>query len=446
MQEENKMGTMPINKLIINVSLPIMISMLVQALYNIVDSIFVANYANEGFTAVSLAFPVQSLMISLAVGTGVGINSLLSRRLGEKRFDDANKAAVNGIFLSFVSWAVFAVAGFIISRRFFALFTKDTAVIDYGTDYLTICTVFSIGAFMQVTLERLLQATGKSIFSMFTQGIGAVVNLILDPILIFGLFGLPSFGVKGAAVATVIGQMTAAMAGIIFNLKKNKEISISMKGFRPDRVIITDIYRVGVPSIVMQSITSVMTAILNKILGNDTAISVMGAYFKIQSFVFMPIFGLTNGMVPIIGYNFGAGYKERIYKAIRSGLFISVSIMLIGTLAFLLLPGQLLRIFDADDALMNMGIPALRILGSSFVIAGVCIVVSSAFQAIGCGFFSLVISVTRQIVFLIPMALILRIISGIDAVWWSFPISDVFSLIAALALYRYARKKYIENI
>lgn len=446
MQQENKMGTMPVNKLLMNVSLPIMISMLVQALYNIVDSIFVANYANEGFTAISLAFPVQSLMISISVGTGVGINSLLSRRLGEKRFDDANKAAVNGIFLSLVSWFVFAIAGFIISRRFFALFTKDSAVINYGTEYLTICTVFSIGMFMQVTLERLLQSTGKSIYSMFTQGIGAVINIILDPVLIFGLFGLPQLGVKGAAVATVIGQITAAFTGIIFNVKKNREISISMKGFHPDKAIITDIYRVGIPSIIMQSITSVMTAIVNKILGNDTAISVMGAYFKIQSFVFMPIFGLTNGMVPIIGYNFGAKKKERIYKTIHSGLFVAISIMLIGTLTFLLLPQYLLRIFDADEALMTMGIPALRILGASFVIAGICIVISSTFQAIGCGFFSLTISLTRQLVFLVPTALIFKILFGTEAVWWSFPISDIFSLIVTLLLYKYAKKKYIENV
>lgn len=446
MQQENKMGTMPINKLLINISLPIMISMLVQALYNIVDSIFVANYAQAGFTAVSLAFPVQSLMISLAVGTGVGINSLLSRRLGEKRFDDANKAAVNGIFLSLVSALAFAVAGFIISRRFFALFTKDPDVIAFGTDYLTICTVFSIGMFLQVTLERLLQATGKSIFSMFTQGIGAVINLILDPILIFGLFGMPQLGVKGAAVATVAGQIIAAVMGIIFNISKNKEISISMKGFRPDKNIIIDIYRVGIPSIIMQSITSVMTAIINKILDNDTAISVMGAYFKIQSFVFMPIFGLTNGMVPIIGYNFGAKKKERIYKTIHSALFISVSIMLIGTLTFLCLPKYLLKIFDAGDELMAMGIPALKILGSSFVIAGVCIVISSTFQAIGCGLFSLIISLTRQLIFLVPIAFIFKIIFGTDAVWLSFPISDIFSLIVTLMLYKYAKKKYIEPI
>lgn len=446
MRQENKMGVMPINKLLINMSLPIMISMLVQAMYNIVDSIFVAKYSSAGFTAVSLAFPVQSLMISIAVGTGVGINSLLSRRLGEKRFDQANKAAANGIFLAIVSALVFAVLGFFISKKFFAVFTQDSQVIEYGSDYLMICTVFSLGVFMQVTFERLLQATGNSIYSMYTQGAGAITNIILDPILIFGYFGFPSLGVAGAAIATITGQIVSMVMGIVFNITKNKEISISMKKFRPDLSIIADIYRVGAPSIVMQSIVSIMTALVNKILANDTAISVMGAYFKIQSFVFMPVFGLTNGMIPIVGYNFGAMKKDRIYKTIRSSLCISTSIMLIGTLIFLIFPPLLLKIFSADDALMTMGTPALRIMGSCFIIAGICIVISSAFQAIGRGLFSLIISLTRQLIILVPCVLALKLLFGLSAVWWAFPISDIISLIITLFLYRYAKKNYIEKI
>ncbi|MCH5185911.1 MAG: MATE family efflux transporter [Oscillospiraceae bacterium] len=445
-QKENKMGTMPVNKLLMSVSLPIMISMLVQALYNIVDSIFVAKYSPAGFTAISLAFPAQSLMISLAVGTGVGINSLLSRRLGEKRFDEANKAATNGIFLSFLSSLLFAVLGFVFSYKFFSTFTKDTEVINYGTEYLTICTVLSIGVFMQVTLERLLQATGNSLFSMFTQGAGAVMNIIFDPILIFGYLGFPEMGIKGAAIATVCGQIFAAVLGVVFNIKKNKEISLSFKGFRPSAGIIADIYRVGVPSIIMQSIVSVMTALVNKILDNDTAVSVMGAYFKIQSFIFMPIFGLTNGMVPIVGYNFGAKKKDRIYKTIHSSLFISMSVMAVGTLVFLFLPGILLKIFSADDALMKMGVPALRIMGMCFVTAGVCIVISSSFQAIGCGMYSLIISLVRQLIFLVPIVFVMKILFGLGAVWWAFPISDIISLIITLLLYANVKKKYIEPI
>ncbi len=446
MQKENKMGTMPINRLLMNVSLPIMISMLVQAMYNIVDSIFVSNYSQAGFTAVSLAFPVQSLMISLSVGTGVGINSLLSRRLGEKRFDQANKAATNGIFLSVISAVVFAIVGFVISHKFFAIFTDDAEVINYGSDYLMVCTVFSIGVFMQVTLERLLQATGKSIYSMLTQGTGAIINIILDPILIFGYFGCPSFGVKGAAIATVTGQIAAMLLAVVFNVTKNKEISISMKGFRLDAEIIKDIYRIGVPSIIMQSIVSVMTAIVNRILKDDTAISVMGAYFKIQSFVFMPVFGLTNGMVPIVGYNFGAGKKDRIYKTIRSSLCISTAIMAVGTSVFLILPGQLLKIFNANDALLSMGVPALRILGASFVISGVCIVIQSTFQALGQGLFSLTISVTRQLIFLVPIAFALRMIFGLSAVWFAFPISDISALLITLFLFARVKKNCIEKI
>jgi len=420
--------------------------MLVQAMYNIVDSIFVAKYSAAGFTAVSLAFPVQSLMVSVSVGTGVGINSLLSRRLGEKRFDEADKAAQNGIFLSVLSALFFAIAGFIISKKFFAVFTDDPDVITFGSDYLMICTVFSIGVFMQITLERLLQATGNSIYSMYTQGVGAIINIILDPIFIFGYFGVPEMGVKGAAVATVIGQITAAIIALFLNIKKNKEISVSMKGFRPDLKSIKDIYSVGVPSIIMQSIVSVMTALMNKILGNDTAISVMGAYFKIQSFIFMPVFGLTNGMIPIVGYNFGARKKDRLFGTVKLSIIISTSIMIIGTILFLVIPRYMLKIFNADESLMNMGVPALRIMGLGFATAGICIVISSVFQAINCGMYSLTISVTRQLIFLIPLAFVIKLLFGLSFIWFAFPISDMVSLILTLVLYKKAKTKYLDTL
>lgn len=435
-RKENKMGVMPVNKLLITMSWPIMVSMLVQALYNIVDSIFVGMYNPNALTAVSLAFPVQSLMIAFSVGTAVGINSLLARRLGEKHFDDANAAAANGLFIAFISSVAFAVLGAIFSGVFVSAFTQNQEVIVMGKQYLVICTVFSMGMFLQVTAERLLQATGQTIYNMVTQMTGAIVNIILDPILIFGLLGFPEMGIVGAAVATVIGQFVGMGLALFLNYKKNHEISIKFKGFKPNGRIIGDIYKVGFPSIIMQSITSVMTVGMNKILGSDNAITVFGIYFKLQSFIFMPVFGLSNGMVPIVGYNFGAKKKERIINTIKMAVILSVSIMFIGMVIFLIFSKQLLLMFGAADEVVTMGIPALRILSLAFCFAGVGIMISSVFQAIGNGVLSLLMSLVRQLIVILPVAFILNIIFGVNAVWYAFIIAEGVSLVFGLSLYK----------
>ena len=358
---ENKMGVMPIDRLLISMSLPMMISMLVQALYNIVDSIFVSRISEHALRAVSLAFPIQSLMIAVSVGTAVGINAFLSKTLGEREFEKANTIAANGIFVELLSYAVFALVGIFASGPFFASQTAIAKVQEYGTTYLTICCTAGIGIFMQVTFERLLQSTGRTFYAMITQGVGAVINLIMDPILIFGYFGIKPMGVAGAAAATVLGQIAAAVLAIVFNLKVNKEIHISFRGFRPDRKLIGGIYRVGIPSIIMQAIGSVMTYGMNLILeAFGTAQTVFGIYFKLQSFIFMPVFGLNSGMVPIIAYNFGAGSRERVVRTMKSSIKYAVGIMLVGLAVMELFPAQLIGLFDAEGAtdLLEIGIPA----------------------------------------------------------------------------------------
>ena len=444
-RRENRMGTMPVGKLLVTMSLPIMISMLIQALYNIVDSIFVAQIGENALTAVSLAFPVQNLIIAVGIGTGIGINSLLSRRLGERRFDDANAAAENGILLSLCNWLVFAIFGGLFSEAFFRAFTDNPEIISMGTDYLTVCTVFSFGCFMQFACERILQATGITIYNMITQATGAIINIILDPIMIFGLFGFPRLGVKGAAVATVIGQIVAMLMGLWFNAKKNREIHMDFRHFRPNGRIIGEIYKVGVPSIVMQSIGTVMTIGMNKILiaFSETAVAVFGVYFKLQSFVFMPIFGLTNGLVPIVAYNYGARKRHRITGSIRHALVYALSIMALGTLLFQLLPAPLLRLFKASDALLAIGVPALRIISISFLGAGVGIVLSSVFQAMGNGVLSLTMSVARQLAVLLPVAWLMARFVGLDAVWAAFPVSEYVSVTIALFMYRYVYHNHI---
>ena len=341
---ENKMGIMPVPKLLITMSLPMIISMLVQALYNIVDSIFVAQINEEALTAVSLTFPIQNLMIAIAAGTGVGINALLSRNLGERKFEDADIIAKNGIFLALLSYVVFAILGGAGAHLFFTIQTKDALIVKYGTEYMQIVTIFSIGCFMQIAFERLLQSTGKTIYNMVTQGLGAIINIVLDPIFIFGYFGMPRMGVAGAAIATVTGQIIAAILGLFFNCKYNKEIHIDMRGFRPNKAAIANIYKIGVPSIIMQAIGSVMTFGMNKILlmFSSTAAAVFGVYFKLQSFVFMPVFGLTNGLIPIVAYNYGARNKKRIMQTLKLGIGIAVGIMSIGFLLFQLIPDTLL--------------------------------------------------------------------------------------------------------
>ena len=428
-RQENKMGVMPIDRLLITMSLPMMISMLVQALYNIVDSIFVSQITEHALRAVSLAFPIQSLMIAVSVGTAVGINAFLSKTLGQKQYDKANIIAVNGIFIEVVSAVLFALVGLFVSRPFFMSQTDIRQVQQYGTTYLTICCCAGVGIFLQTSFERILQSTGKTIYTMITQGTGAVVNLILDPILIFGYFGLPKMGVAGAATATVIGQIVAALLAIVFNLKFNKEIRLSFKGFRPELHLIGQIYKVGAPSIVVQAIGSVMTYGMNLILAAfGAAQTVFGVYFKLQSFVFMPIFGLNNGMVPIIAYNYGAGYRERVIQTVKSSIKFAVFIMLAGLLVMQLFPAQLLGFFNATEELLVIGVPALRTICLSFCFAGYCIVVGSVFQALGNGVYSMVVSIARQLCVLLPVAYLLSLSGNVNLIWWAFPIAELMSL------------------
>ena len=447
-QQENKMGVMPINRLLITMSLPMVISMLVQALYNVVDSMFVAMIGEDALTAVSLAFPIQSLMIAVSTGTGVGINALLSRSLGEKNFKEANRAANNGVFLGILSYLAFALFGIFFSRIFFETQTNDAQIIQYGTEYLMICTIFSLGIFMQITFERLMQSTGRTIYNMITQGTGAVINIVLDPILIFGLLGFPKMGVAGAAAATVIGQTVSMLMSFYFNEKKNVEIKLRVREFRPNAKTIRNIYAVGFPSIIMQSISSVMTFGVNKILlmFSSTAVSVFGVYFKLQSFIFMPIFGLNNGMVPIVAYNYGARNKKRIMDTVKLSTILAVGIMLVGVFIFEVFPEQLLKLFNASEQMMQIGVPALRIISLSFVFAGVSITVVSVFQALGNGIYSLIISIVRQLVIILPVAYLFAKMIGLDAVWFAFPISEIASILMALLMFRHMYRQKLADL
>ncbi|MCI7149652.1 MULTISPECIES: MATE family efflux transporter [Lachnospiraceae] len=443
--KENKMGVMPIPKLLFTMSLPIILSMLVQALYNIVDSMFVARLNENALTAVSLTFPIQNLIIAVASGTGVGINSLLSRNLGEKNYEAADRAASNGLFLGFMSSLAFAVLGGLCSGVFFHIQTTDLQIVRYGTQYMRIITICSIGIFLQVTCERLLQATGKTFYAMITQGTGAIINIILDPILIFGLFGFPRLEVAGAAVATIIGQMIAAAMALLFNITKNKDIHIHLKGFRPNRTVILNIYTVGIPSIIMMSIGSVMTFGMNKILlmFSSTAAAVFGVYFKLQSFIFMPIFGLNNGMIPIIAFNYGARQKKRILHTIWLSICTAVTIMLFGLVLFQCFPDVMLRMFDASDRMLEIGIPALRIISLSFIFAGFCIVSGSVFQALGNGMYSLIVSVARQLCVILPVAYLFARLFGLNQVWWAIPIAELVSVVLSAW---FLRRIYLQKV
>ena len=447
-RRENIMGTQPINRLLPSMAFPIMLSMLVQALYNVVDSVFVSMVSENALTSVSLAFPVQNLMIAVSVGTAVGINALLSRRLGEKNFEAANKVAENGIFVTVLSWAVFAVFGAACSGLFMGAFTQNAEILAGGTDYMWIVTVFSLGLFMSVTMERVLQVTGKTVYQMIRQMTGAVVNIILDPVFIFGWLGLPAMGVAGAAWATAIGQFCGMAVGIGINHVKNHEVRLNFRRFRPDWHSIKGIYQVGLPSIIMQSIGSVMTFGMNKILiaFTETAVSVFGVYFKLQSFVFMPVFGVTNALVPIVGYNYGARSSQRIQQATRLSLLMTTAIMALGTVIFQVAPGPLLSLFSASDTMLSIGIPALRIISVSFCFAGVAIVFSSVFQALGDGMLSLVMSAVRQLLLLLPCAFVLAKLGGLDAVWFSFLIAEVASVTLAVVFYRSLYNKKIRHI
>ncbi len=450
-QTENKMGTMPVSKLLFTMSLPMMISMLVQALYNIIDSIFVAQISEAALTAVSLAFPIQNLMIAVSAGTCVGVNALLSRSLGEGRRDLANLAAVNGVFLAFVSYAVFAIMGLTLSRFYFSSQTSNPEIIELGVQYMIICTVLGFGIFGEMMFERIIQSTGRTIYNMYSQGTGAILNIIFDPILIFGLFGAPKMGIRGAALATVFGQIVAMLMSLLFNMKRNPDISMSFKGFHPHGATIRTIYTVGVPSTIMQSIGSLMLLGMNRILigFSETAVSVVGVYFKLQSFIFMPIFGLNNGMIPIIAYNFGAKNKKRIMDTIKLSVISAVSIMLIGLVAFQLFPRQLLLLFNASDHMLEIGIPALKIISLSFLFAGYCIIVGSVFQALGNGVYSLIVSIIRQLIGILPLAFLFAVLFGLNAVWFSFPLAELlsvtFSTILFIRIYKLKVKPLSKN-
>lgn len=445
---ENKMGIMPVGKLLITMSLPMMISMVVQALYNIVDSVFVSRVSEDALTAVSMAFPLQALCIALGAGMGVGVNALLSKSLGAKDNDMVNKSALNGLFMTFVSYLVLLVIGIFAVKPFYMIQTDSADIIQYGTDYLSVICCFSFGMFFQFTFERLLQSTGRTFQTMITQTVGAVTNIILDPIFIFGYFGVPAFGVKGAAIATVIGQIIAAVLALIMNIKVNTDIDFSLKGFKPDIKIIGMIYKVGLPSIIMQSIGSVMVFCLNKILivFSSTAVAVFGVYFKLQSFVFMPVFGLNNGLIPIMAYNYGAKKKDRMIKTIKCGLLIAFSIMSVGMVVFELFPDAILALFEASDNMLAMGKVALRTIAIHFPIAAICIVLGSAFQALGNAIYSMFVSIARQLVVLIPVAYALSKLGNVNYVWWCFPIAEIMSLTITVIFFIKLKREVIDKI
>ena len=451
MQEENKLGTMPISKLIWNMSLPIIVSMLVQALYNIVDSVFVSRICEQALTAVSLAFPAQNLMIGLATGTAVGVNALMGRALGARDGKRANHVAINGVFLALVGFVVCAVLAICFARSFFTAQTDIGYIIDNGTTYLLICCCASLGLFGEVMFERLLQGTGRSILSMYTQGLGAIVNIILDPIFIFVL----DMGVAGAAIATVIGQFCACIFALILNLRKNHDIHLQFKGFRPHWKVIGQIYAIGLPSVVMVAIGSVMTFCMNKILiayhsAKETAATAFGIYFKLNSFIFMPIFGLNNGVVPIVAYNYGAQHRRRMTETIKRSTIYASCIMVFGMAIFWAIPGTLLKIFDATDTMLAVGIPALRIISLSFCMAGACIALGSSFQALGKSVYSMIVSIIRQLVFLVPIAYVLarygQSIGNDDLVWWSYPIAEIASMSVTLLFFRHIYRTLISKI
>lgn len=447
---ENKMGTMPIGKLLFNMSLPMMISMLVQALYNIVDSIFVAKLSENALTAVSLAFPLQTLLIAVGTGTGVGMNALLSKSLGEKNFKKANATASNAAVLYFFSYLVFFILGFTIVRPFYASQIGNAAqeIMELGIEYLSTVMIFSFGLLAQVFFERLLTSTGRTIFSMISQLTGAITNIILDPILIFGLLGAPKMGVTGAAVATVIGQCVAALVAGFCNHRYNHDVKLKFHGFRLDFHIIGTIYAVGIPTIIMQSIGSVMTYCMNRILieFSSTATAVFGVYFKLQSFFFMPVFGLNNGITPIIAYNYGAGQRKRMLKTIKLSMLVAFCLTFIGFLCFEGIPQILLGMFNASDELLTIGVPALRIIGIHYLIAWFCIIAGTVFQALGKAVFSMIVSIMRQLFVLVPAAYILASIGGLHAVWWSFPIAEIISLIVSVAFLVVINRTIIQKI
>ena len=444
--QENKMGVMPVRRLLITMALPMMISMLVQALYNVVDSIFVAQISESALTAVSLVFPFQNLMISIGVGTAVGVNALLSRSLGEKNFALADQTAENGVFLSLLSYLAVLVLSLTLAQPFMAIQIDDPEIISYGVSYLRLVGGLSVGMFAAIMLERLLQSTGRTFYTMITQGLGAVINIVLDPLMIFGIGPFPEMGVAGAALATVIGQCVGAVLALYYNIRHNPEIHPRLRGFRPNGAVIRRIYAVGVPSILLSSIGSVMTFGMNQILTSctSTATAVFGIYFKVQSFAFMPIFGLNNGMVPIVSYNLGAQKKKRLVGTVKFAFLLALCIMIAGFLVFQLLPAPILRLFDASDTMLSIGVPALRIISISFLLASGSIISISTLQALGKGVQSMMISFTRQLIVLLPVAWLLSLRGTLESIWWAFPIAEVVTLALSVFLLAHAYRTLVK--
>ena len=445
---ENKMGTMPINRLLLNLSIPMMLSMMVQGLYNVVDSIFVSRICEDAFTAVSLAFPIQTLIIALGVGTGIGVNALLSKTLGEKNFSKVNVIAMNAIFIAFIHIAIFLVIGAFFVQPFYIKQTSDAVIIAYGVQYLRIICLGATGIFMQLTMERLLQATGNTIYAMISQMAGAFTNLILDPVLIFGLFGAPKMGVAGAAIATITGQGVAAALAFLFNIQKNTEIHFDFHRFYPSLSVLKEIYVVAIPSIIMQSISSVMTFGMNQILitFSSTATAVFGMYYKVQSFVFMPVFGLTHGVAPIVAYNYGAQKRKRMLETIRLSLSYAMVIMIVGMIVLLSIPDKICMLFDASPEMMRMGIPALRIISVHFPLAAVGIILGIVFQALGNSWYSMIISIGRQVVILLPVAYLLSLTGELNFVWFCFPIAEFIALLLNIFFYIRINRKVISKV
>lgn len=446
--EENKMGVMPVGKLIVTMSLPIMLSMLVQALYNVVDSIFVAMISENALTAVSMAFPIQNLMVAVGSGTAVGMNALLSRSLGAKNYEKVNKIAENAVLLMIVSYLLFLLIGVAAIEPFYRSQTDIEEIVSGGKQYLVICCCLSFGIFMQLTFERMLQATGRTIYTMFTQGTGALINLVLDPVLIFGLGPFPRMGVAGAAAATVIGQIFSGLLAIGLNHTRNTDVRIQMKGFRPDFDLIRQIYIIGIPSIIMIAIGSVMNYGMNRILigFTATATAVFGVYFKLQSFIFMPVFGMNNGIIPIIAFNYGAGNRERVVQTIKRSICYGTVIMLVGFAVFQAIPDRLLLLFSASETMLEIGVPALRIISIGFILAGFSVVSGSVFQALGKSVYSMMNSVMRQLVVLLPVAYFLAQYGNVNLVWWALPIAELMSLTVSAVFLARINRKIISHI
>ena len=449
-KKENRMGVMPIGKLLFSMSMPMVISFLVQSLYNIVDSIFVARYSPDALAAVSLAYPIQILMIAVSVGTGVGVNALLSRLLGEGKKDRAKATADNAVLLAILASIAFAIFGAIGTKAFFDAQTNSETIRTLGYSYLSIVTIFSFGLILEVTYEKILQSTGKTIYNMITQGVGAIINIILDPILIFGLLGAPKLGIAGAAIATVTGQIVAMILSFIFNMKYNEEVDISFGKhiFKPDFIIIKDIYKVGIPSIAMQSMSTLMMLGLNKILVrySDMAVNVLGIYYKLQSFVFMPIFGLNNGMTPIVAYNYGARNKDRIMKVLKYSFLSSLVIMVIGTAIFWVFPKELMILFSPNEEMLRLGIPALRICSLCFILAAFDVIAIASFQSLGNGMYALYASFLRQLVLILPLAYVLSKMFGLEAVWYSIPLAELGCAFLDIYLMKKIYDKKIANL